>query len=251
MTRPAPRCARRRALATGTAVPALLLVAWILLGAPTAPADAHSAIDDFLDQAGLGGLLGDARPGGAVPGPAAGDATLADVVVADGASGDDYDRAAFGDAWADVDRNGCDTRNDVLARDLDEAVHRNGSDCVIARGVLVDPYTGATIRFERGERSDRVQIDHVVALSYAWRHGASEWTADQRRAFANDPANLLAVDGRANQAKSDHGPAEWSPTADHTCAYHAAFLAILATYDLTIAPADAVAVEAAGCPVAG
>ncbi|WP_127793107.1 HNH endonuclease family protein [Agromyces sp. LHK192] len=235
MTRTPRTRVRRRTLAFGTAVPAaLLMICWVLLGDPL---DAMSrAATDAAERT---------SP------PAAGasaDVSLVDVVVADAASTSDYERDAFGDAWADVDRNGCDTRNDFLGRDLVDAVHRNGSACVISRGTLHDPYTGTSIRFVRGERSDRVQIDHVVALSYAWRHGASEWTDDQRRAFANDPANLLAVDGRTNQQKSDLGPAEWSPpSAAQVCAYHAGFLAVLAKYDLTIAPADAAAVEAAGC----
>lgn len=111
-----------------------------------------------------------------------------------------YDRDAFGPAWADVDHNGCDTRNEVLRRDLTAVVTRK---CVVLSGTLQDLYTGRTIVFERGKTSNlAVQIDHRVPLSYAWRHGAASWTPKQRETFANDQAtNLVAVDGPANEEK--------------------------------------------------
>src|SRR5690606_7381401 len=106
----------------------------------------------------------------------------------------------FGNGWKDPDRNGCDARNDILQRDLVEA--RLDGPCTVRSGVLLDPYTGARIDFVRGERtSQAVQIDHVVALSDAWQKGAQGLTAEQRIALANDPLNLLAVDGAVNSRK--------------------------------------------------
>lgn len=153
-----------------------------------------------------------------------------------------YDRVAFGQAWADTDHNGCDTRNDVLRRDLTAVVTKPGTNgCVVLSGTLQDPYTGRTIVFERGSTSSlAVQIDHRVPLSYAWRHGAASWTASQRELFANDQAtNLLAVDGPANEEKSDSGPAEWMPanTAD-ACSYAASFVTVATKWHLSIASAD-------------
>lgn len=158
-----------------------------------------------------------------------------------------YDRDAFGQAWADTDRNGCDTRNDVLRRDLTAVVTKPGTNgCVVLSGTLHDPYTGRTIVFERGNTSSlAVQIDHRVPLSYAWRHGAASWTATQRELFANDQAaNLLAVDGPANEEKSDSGPAEWIPanTGD-ACSYAASFVSVASKWHLSIATADKHALE--------
>ena len=82
-----------------------------------------------------------------------------------------YARSEFGPAWADVDKNGCDTRNDILRRDLTQVVFKPGTkDCVVLSGVLIDKYSGETINFVRGNStSSLVQIDHVVALSDAWQ----------------------------------------------------------------------------------
>ncbi|HEY8589620.1 MAG TPA: HNH endonuclease family protein [Naasia sp.] len=157
-----------------------------------------------------------------------------------------YERDAFGAGWKDPDRNGCDTRNDMLARDLSAVVFKDGtSQCVVLSGVLDDPYTGAIIEFRRGEgTSELVQIDHVVPLGWAWRHSAGAWTAEQRVAFANDPDNLLAVDGPANSSKSDSGPGEWlPPDASYHCDYARRFTAVLVEYGLGVGAADRAALE--------
>ncbi|WP_394551606.1 HNH endonuclease family protein [Agromyces sp. MMS24-JH15] len=197
----------------------------------------------ILAQTGEGAAGSSAAPvaPGSAPGSAPSDAELAALVVADGDPAAPYDRDLFGAAWADVDGNGCDTRNDVLIRDLVDVVFRADSNgCIVRTGRLVDAYTGAVIAFVRGpDTSEAVQIDHVVPLSYAWRHGADAWTPELRAAFANDPANLQAVDGPTNQSKSDSGPGEWMPpAAAYACAYVDRFAGVLAAYDLTVAPAD-------------
>ena len=122
-----------------------------------------------------------------------------------------YAREQFGPAWADVDRNGCDTRDDVLNRDLVAKEWRPGTHgCVVVAGVVRDPYTGRRLVFAKADAA-AVQIDHVVALSDAWQKGAAQWDAARRRAFANDPLNLLAVDGPTNAQKSDGDAATWLP----------------------------------------
>jgi Protein of unknown function (DUF1524) len=151
-----------------------------------------------------------------------------------------------------VDHNGCDTRNDVLRRDLSAVTFRSGtSDCVVLTGHLEDPYTARAISFTRGvETSTTVQIDHVVALSDAWQTGAQQLTADQRLALANDPLNLLAVDGPTNQQKSDGDAASWlPPNRDYRCQYVARQVSVKATYHLWVTPAERDAIEAvlAGC----
>ncbi|WP_457972402.1 HNH endonuclease family protein [Arthrobacter sp. D1-17] len=152
-----------------------------------------------------------------------------------------YDRTAFGPAWADTDNNGCDTRNDILARDLTARTTKPGTrNCVILTGRLADPYTATTISFTRGaSTSSEVQIDHVVALSDAWQKGAQQLTKARRTAFANDPRNLLAVSGPANQKKGDGDAATWLPgNKAFRCAYVARQISVKAAYKLWVTRAE-------------
>ena len=151
-----------------------------------------------------------------------------------------YSRAQFGDAWSDIDHNGCDTRNDILNRDLTAKQHKNSRGCVVISGILNDPYTGKVINFMRGkDTSEQVQIDHVVALSDAWQSGAQEISAQERLQLANDPENLLAVDGPANQQKSDSDAATWLPAnASFRCSYVARQIRVKAKYHLWVKPAE-------------
>jgi hypothetical protein len=180
-------------------------------------------------------------------------AALAALPVKGRAARTGYERELFGQAWADADRNGCDTRNDILRRDLTAYVLKAGTHgCLVLRGTLRDPYTGASIAFVRGQASSsQVQIDHVVALSDAWQKGAQQLPFERRTAFANDPLNLLAVDGPTNQRKSDGDAATWlPPSRAHRCAYVARQVAVKQRYGLwvTAAERDAVGRVLAGCP---
>lgn len=152
-----------------------------------------------------------------------------------------YTRAEFGQAWADVDRNGCDTRNDMLKRDLTVIEYKvKTRNCVVATGVLLDRYSGETINFVRGNvTSMEVQIDHVIALSNAWQTGAFKLTVLQRTALANDPMNLFAVKGRLNLQKSDGDAATWlPPLKSFRCAYVAQQIAVKAKYSLWVTPPE-------------
>lgn len=164
---------------------------------------------------------------------------LAHVPTAPRTSGDGYARENFGARWADVDGNGCDTRNDVLARDLSR-VQRRADGCTVQRGTLADPFTGEVIDFERGpDTSPAVQIDHLVALYDAWRTGARDWDPALRTQLANDPANLLAVDGPTNNAKGHADPSDWlPPDAGFHCEYVAARVRVKAAYGLWMTPAE-------------
>ena len=164
-----------------------------------------------------------------------------------------YTRDQFGQAWADVDRNGCDTRNDILKRDLTAIIYKAGTrNCVVASGTLVDRYSGETINFVRGNVSSmEVQIDHVVALSNAWQTGAFKLTLEQRTALANDPLNLFAVKGSLNQQKSDGDAATWlPPLKSFRCAYVAQQIAVKAKYSLWVVPPEKAVMVAilAKCP---
>ncbi len=168
-----------------------------------------------------------------------------------------YSRAQFGERWTDnnvadlggTSRNGCDTRNDILRRDMtDLLVAKNG--CKVLTGHLVDPYTGKQIAFVCGidavktsncdnKLSQDVQIDHVVALSDAWQKGAQALTLEQRTALANDPINLYAVDGPTNTAKSDADAASWLPEVKaFRCTYVAHQVAVKTKYQLWVTQAE-------------
>jgi hypothetical protein len=162
-----------------------------------------------------------------------------------------YDRDEFGQAWLDADRNGCDTRNDVLRRDLVDRVVKPGTGgCVQLRGVLPDPYLGHRIDFVRGAGDD-VDIDHVVALGNAWVTGAARLDIRTRAALANDPLNLLAVDMSTNRSKGDGDAATWLPPyRPFRCAYVARQIAVKQKYGLwlTRPERDAMARVLAACP---
>lgn len=173
--------------------------------------------------------------------------------------GHDYRRAAFGDSWTDDNtapggHNGCDTRNDILDRDLADKTYVSIKRCptAVATGTLHDPYTNAVVAFTRGAGvGASVQIDHLVPLALAWDLGARNWPDEMRVRFANDPANLLAVAGDPNQDKGDQQPADWMPpnTAFH-CQYAMQFIEVLRGYRLPIdAPSATVLRDAAAtCP---
>lgn len=155
----------------------------------------------------------------------------------------DYRRSAYGEAWDDnndapLGHNGCDTRDDVLNRDLVDKTYVATKRCpnAVATGTLHDPYTNATIVFQRGAKvGESVQIDHIVPLAYAWDMGAYGWPDAVRLRFANDPANLLAVQGQANQDKGDLPPAQWMPpNKAFACQYAMQFIAVLRGYELPI-----------------
>lgn len=160
----------------------------------------------------------------------------------------DYSRSQFGDGWLTV--QGCDTRNIILSRDLVNEVANE--QCKVLSGVLHDPYTGREIHFQRGETtSDDVQIDHVVALSNAWQTGAQQLSREDRIQFANDPLELLAVDGTVNQQKSDGDAATWLPPHKaFRCQYVARQIAVKQKYRLWVTQAehDSMMRVLASCP---
>ncbi|SEE85280.1 Protein of unknown function [Ruania alba] len=167
-------------------------------------------------------------------------AALPELTVVEPLPLEDYDRRFFGDPWADVDGNGCDTRNDVLGLWLTDQVRDSTVPCVVESGTLHDPYTGHVIDFRRGPAtSAAVQVDHVVALADAWRKGGREWAPERALAFANDPANLIPTDGAANQEKGADDAAGWLPPNEgFRCAYVAQQILVKDAYGLGIAPAE-------------
>ena len=175
---------------------------------------------------------------------------LENLAVKDKDTEHKYYRKQFYDNWSITD-SGCNTREAILARDLTNVELKPGT-CKVASGVLIDPYTGKTIQFERGENtSSAVQIDHVVALSNAWSTGAFQLDADTRLAISQDPLNLLAVDGPANQEKSDQAADTWLPSNEaFQCQYVARQISVKYKYKLWVTPAEKLAMQKvlATCP---
>ncbi len=152
----------------------------------------------------------------------------------------DFKRYRFGERWSDdVDvefgHNGCNTRDDILRRDLTQVELRRGT-CLVQRGVLHDPYSGETIAFLRGpETSEAVQVDHLVSLADAWYKGARTWDERRRRDFANDPRNLLAVSAQANFDKAFRDAAGWLPAnAAFECEFVARQITVKTAYGLWV-----------------
>lgn len=173
-------------------------------------------------------------------------AALAELTVKGRAPKTGYSREQFGMRWADTDRNGCDTRNDILRRDLtNTAVAPGTQGCKVVSGGLTSPFTGEHVDFIAGaQTSSDVQIDHVVALSDAWQKGAQALDATQRTEFANDPLNLLAVDGPSNSAKGDGDAATWLPPAtEFRCEYVALQIAVKQRYELWVTDAEKSAMD--------
>lgn len=185
-------------------------------------------------------------------------AVLATLPVKGRAPMTGYTRAQFGQAWSDdvtvaLGHNGCDTRNDILRRDLHNTALKAGTHgCVVLTGSFTEPYSGRAVSFTRGAgTSSLVQIDHVVALADAWQSGAQQWSADSRRNYANDPLVLLAADGHLNQQKGAANAASWlPPNKSFRCTYVARQVAIKAKYHLwvTAPERDAIARVLNTCP---
>lgn len=166
---------------------------------------------------------------------------LEDIEIKGRAAKSGYVRQNFTDGWGKID--GCDVRNLVLQRDLKPNQIKDG--CVVSSGRLNDPYTGKTINFQRGpDTSPLIQIDHVVALSDAWQKGAQYWEFSKREKFANDPLNLLAVDGDINQKKGNGDAATWlPPNKAFRCQYVARQIAVKLKYGVWITPAEHAAMK--------
>ena len=170
--------------------------------------------------------------------------TLNHLKVREMAADTGYDRIKdFGDAWIDVDGNGCDTRNDILRRDFSSITRTDG--CLIYRGVIRDKYTGKRISFTRGQTTSlAVQIDHIVSLHNAWLTGAKGLRSGLRVALANDPLNLQAVDGPTNARKSDSDASWWlPPQRKYQCTYVARQISVKKAYHLWVTPDEKIAMQ--------
>lgn len=140
-----------------------------------------------------------------------------------------YDRDQLFPDWADLDGDGCDTREEVLMRDATEYTRFDHGGRCIGSLHIEDPYGQGPI-----EVLGNIQIDHVVPLGVAWRSGGRGWTAHQWEVYANDELNLLAVDGGENMSKGDQTPDEWMPPKNFHCGYAKVYAVVIAHYGLTL-----------------
>jgi hypothetical protein len=156
------------------------------------------------------------------------------LVVGSKSSAPKYLRDSQFGTWSDTDHNGCDTRNDVLKRDLLHVTFKAGSKCLVQTGELFDPYVGDDVPFTRGAKTSReVQIDHVVSVADAWKSGAWKWTPAKRIAFYNDPLNLLATEGVTNDFKSAKTADQYLPPL-HKCEFAMVQIAVKNKYHLVV-----------------
>ena len=241
---------RVNAMSFTTAVLMSVLLGGCMPGPETRP-PAPSATVSTAGTA-PGNASGPPSPTGSAPDMARGTAAaiLATLAVQGRAPKTGYDRAQYGQAWADIDRNGCDTRNDILRRDSTSLTIKPGTNgCRVEAGLLQDRYSGTAVPYERGD--GQVEIDHVVPLADAWQKGAQQWSGQRRTEFANDPLNLVATGTALNQAKSGSDAASWlPPSRSARCDYVARQIAVKHTYDLWVTPAEKDAMQRvlAGCP---
>jgi hypothetical protein len=225
----------------GALVAALVIIAVYLSSDRSQPSSSGSEYTPPSGPVGVGHV-----PAGTLD-PTAAAAALAQLRVADKTSLNGYERdcgegagCVFGPAWADVDANGCDQRDDVLHRDLTRIEVRAGThDCVVVSGTLADPYTGTTVQFTKADAGE-IPIDHVVPLAAAWTEGAAAWTDQKREAFANDLDNLIATTREQNSAKGDSTAEEWvPPDPAYGCSYATVVVTVKQEYGLSVTAAEA------------
>ena len=173
---------------------------------------------------------------------------LESLAVKEKNTSEKYYRKLFYDSWG-MTSSGCNIREAILTRDLSN-IQLKG--CKVQSGTLEDPYTGKEINFIRGQgTSEAVQIDHVVALSNAWSTGAYAFDSEKRYEISQDPLNLIAVDGPANQEKSDGDAATWLPSnGKFRCQYVARQISVKYKYHLWVTPAEKLAMQKvlSACP---
>lgn len=234
-------------LAIAVVAAAALLPSWTSTSATAPSPIVPSAITEPASTPEPSTGAGPSAPANEYAAAAASAAALPLIAPEDLAKVPEYRRASFGDAWTDIDGNGCRQRDDVLARDLVDVV-RDAKGCTVLSGVLEhDPYTGQRIVFQHdriaqpGNRgSQGVQIEHIVSLKAAHVGGAWAWSPEHRLEFANTLENVIAVDGSANESKGDDGPAEWLPPSEtgYLCTYVLKYTQIAQHWGLAVNGAD-------------
>lgn len=166
---------------------------------------------------------------------------LTGLLVASEGSVAGYDRSLFG-GWIDADGDSCNTRQEVL---LAESLKQP----VIGPGCSVSGLWRSFLDNVEWRNASRLDVDHHVALEEAWQSGASQWSADQRRSFANDLdyfGSLNAVTDTVNSSKGSGDPAEWMPPfAAASCNYVTMWVLTKHRWRLSVDPAKRALFKAA------
>jgi hypothetical protein len=142
--------------------------------------------------------------------------------------------------WIDEDRDCQDARAEVLIRDSLVAVTFAGNKrCIVEAGLWRDPYTG-----ENYTSAAEMDIDHIVPLKWAHGHGGDRWPPLQKRLFANDTTNLVAVAASVNRQKGSKGPDDWMPPLKaYRCEYLGRFIAVMDAYRLRFVGVELMALQ--------
>ncbi|MEW5251192.1 HNH endonuclease family protein [Microbulbifer sp. 2201CG32-9] len=142
-----------------------------------------------------------------------------------------YDRNEWLPRWSDADRDCQNTRHELLIQfSLAPISFTNEKGCTVKSGLWLDPYTGKFFVL-----ASDLDVEHIVPLSWAHRHGGASWTNELKRQFAEDPENLWLVDDGRNQSKGNKGPDEWMPPYEPVqTIYVQRFIAIVEKYGLSL-----------------
>jgi hypothetical protein len=160
-----------------------------------------------------------------------------------------YARSLF-KHWSDLDKNGCNTRNDVI---IHEALVKPKVDagCKIVKdtGKWYSAYDGMTVT-----NFSALDVDHMIPLAEAWDSGANKWDGAKREQYANDMGDenaLIAVTAATNRSKSDQDPADWLPAKD-ICTYVKNWVHVKLRWSLTVDEKELKAIKDANakCPKA-
>lgn len=145
-----------------------------------------------------------------------------------------YERSDFG-SWADSDGDCQNTRHEMLIDQAQESPFMSGDNCSVLSGRWMDPYSGQMFSDPKN-----LDIDHIVPLKWAHEAGASEWSQERKKQFANDPQNLLVVSAKLNRQKGAFGPENWMPpNLAYRCEYVLRFYKLARSYDL-LSPDDSI-----------
>ena len=140
-----------------------------------------------------------------------------------------YNRSEFGHGWGDSDKDCQNSRMETLiSQSVGQIRYKTAKQCQVIAGKWISPFTGEAIY-----KASDIDIDHVVALKWAWKHGANNWSKDKRVMFANDPANLISVELRLNRQKGAKGLDEWLPPKNQ-CQYIVRFLRVSKKYGIKL-----------------
>lgn len=153
--------------------------------------------------------------------------------------------------WSSAGSSCWDTREAVLLRDAEagsvvmlDSSKKETTDpskaCSIKSGKWTDPYSGKVFT-----DPSKLDVDHMIPLSFAARHGGQAWDAGKKETYANNMAyghHLIAVSAAENRSKGDKGPSEYQPKI-LKCQYAVDWVNVAKAWDISITQADKTALE--------